>query len=101
MCIRDRFLDKSIRDNVLAAVLDRLKSRFGTLNTQRGNSLAEQTVKDLQIATPNVDLPVQSLSGGNQQRVLIGRWLAINPRMLILNGPTVGVDVGSLSLIHI
>ena len=94
------FLDKSIRNNVLTAVLDRLKSRFGTLDARRGNSLAEQTVKDLQIATPNVDLPVQSLSGGNQQRVLIGRWLAINPRMLILHGPTVGVDVGSKDTIY-
>lgn len=57
-------------------------------------------MSDLQIATPSVDLPVQSLSGGNQQRVLIGRWLAIGPRMLILHGPTVGVDVGSKDTIY-
>jgi simple sugar transport system ATP-binding protein len=43
---------------------------------------------------------VQSLSGGNQQRVLIGRWLAIDPRVLILHGPTVGVDVGSKDTIY-
>jgi ABC-type microcin C transport system duplicated ATPase subunit YejF len=43
---------------------------------------------------------VQSLSGGNQQRVLIGRWLAIDPRVLILHGPTVGVDVGSKDIIY-
>ena len=94
------FLDKSIRDNVVTAVLDRLKGRFGRLDGSRGDSLAEQTLKDLQIAAPNIALPVQSLSGGNQQRVLIGRWLAIEPRVLILHGPTVGVDVGSKDTIY-
>lgn len=57
--------------------------------------LAQSVVNDLQIATPDVWRPVQSLSGGNQQRVLIGRWLTIAPKVLILHGPTVGVDVGS------
>lgn len=94
------FLDKSIRDNVVTAVLDRLKGRFGTLDASRGDRLAEQTLKDLQIAAPDIALPVQSLSGGNQQRVLIGRWLAIEPRVLILHGPTVGVDVGSKDTIY-
>jgi simple sugar transport system ATP-binding protein len=47
-----------------------------------------------------VDLPVQSLSGGNQQRVLIARWLTIKPQLLVLHGPTVGVDVGSKDTIY-
>lgn len=94
------FLDKSIRDNIVTTVLDRLKSRFGALDARRAHALAEATVADLQIATPDVERPVQSLSGGNQQRVLIGRWLAIHPRMLILHGPTVGVDVGSKDIIY-
>ena len=94
------FLDKPIRDNVVTAVLDRLLGRFGMLDASRGDGLAEHMVKDLQIAAPNVMLPVQSLSGGNQQRVLIGRWLAIEPRVLILHGPTVGVDVGSKDTIY-
>lgn len=94
------FLDKSIRDNVVTAVLDRLRGRFGLLDASKGDGLAVHTVQDLQIAAPNVMLPVQSLSGGNQQRVLIGRWLAIAPRVLILHGPTVGVDVGSKDTIY-
>jgi simple sugar transport system ATP-binding protein len=94
------FLDKSIRDNIVTSVLDKLRSRFGALDATRAQALAEATVKDLQIATPDVDRPVQSLSGGNQQRVLIGRWLAIHPRILILHGPTVGVDVGSKDIIY-
>jgi len=94
------FLDKSIRENIITTVLNTLRSRFGALDANRAQALAEATVKDLQIATPDVDRPVQSLSGGNQQRVLIGRWLAIHPRVLILHGPTVGVDVGSKDIIY-
>ncbi|WMY06655.1 sugar ABC transporter ATP-binding protein [Paraburkholderia phenoliruptrix] len=94
------FLDKPIRDNVITAMISSLRDRFGQIDRTRAEALAVQTVKDLQIATPGVDKPVQSLSGGNQQRVLIGRWLAIDPRVLILHGPTVGVDVGSKDIIY-
>lgn len=94
------FLDKPIRDNIITAVLDRLLSRVGMLDRRKSRALAQDIVEQLKIATPNVDLPVQSLSGGNQQRVLIGRWLTINPRLLILHGPTVGVDVGSKDTIY-
>ncbi|WP_429302331.1 sugar ABC transporter ATP-binding protein [Paraburkholderia sp. GAS199] len=94
------FLDKPIRDNVITAMISSLRDRFGQIDRARATELAEQTVKDLQIATPGIDKPVQSLSGGNQQRVLIGRWLAIDPRVLILHGPTVGVDVGSKDIIY-
>jgi simple sugar transport system ATP-binding protein len=94
------FLDKSIRDNVITAMISSLRDRFGQVDQRRTRELAERTVKELQIATPDVDKPVQSLSGGNQQRVLIGRWLAIDPRVLILHGPTVGVDVGSKDIIY-
>lgn len=89
------FLEKSIRDNITVAVLDRLKGALGLLDSRRGAALAERTVRDLQVATPDIDNPVMSLSGGNQQRILIGRWLTINPKLLVLHGPTVGVDVGS------
>ncbi|RDU99769.1 sugar ABC transporter ATP-binding protein [Trinickia dinghuensis] len=94
------FLDKSIRDNVVTAMISSLRDRFGQLDRKRARELAQRTVTDLQIATPDIDKPVQSLSGGNQQRVLIGRWLAIDPRVLILHGPTVGVDVGSKDIIY-
>lgn len=89
------FLEKSIKDNIIIAVLDRLRSSLGLLDGKRAREVAEQTVRDLQVVTPDIDNPVMSLSGGNQQRILIGRWLTINPKLLILHGPTVGVDVGS------
>jgi len=94
------FLDKPIRDNVITAMIPALRTRFGRIDRARADRLARDIVRDLQIATPDVERPVQSLSGGNQQRVLIGRWLAIEPRVLILHGPTVGVDVGSKDIIY-
>lgn len=89
------FLEKPIRENVTLPVLDRLKNAFGMISPRRARALAEAQIAGLQVVAPDVGAPVQSLSGGNQQRVLIGRWLTINPRLLILHGPTVGVDVGS------
>lgn len=89
------FLEKSISDNVTMAVLDRLRTRLGLISLLRARSLASQMVAQLKIVAPDVSAPVTSLSGGNQQRVLIGRWIASAPKVLILHGPTVGVDVGS------
>lgn len=89
------FLEKPIQDNITLPVLDRLRNALGMISQSRARRLAEGQIADLQIVAPDVTVPVQSLSGGNQQRVLIGRWLTIRPRLLILHGPTVGVDVGS------
>ena len=89
------FLDKSITDNITMSVLDRLKSMFGIIRMDRSAALARKTVDDFKIVASDVSAFVSSLSGGNQQRVLIGRWLVTEPSVLILHGPTVGVDVGS------
>jgi simple sugar transport system ATP-binding protein len=94
------FLDKPLRDNIVVSTLRSVRNRLGLVSAEKATALALKTIKDLQIATPDVDRPVQMLSGGNQQRVLIGRWLAINPKVLILHGPTVGVDVGSKETIY-
>ncbi|MDO5653347.1 MAG: sugar ABC transporter ATP-binding protein [Brachymonas sp.] len=94
------FLEKSIEQNITALVLPKLRNALGLLDGAKMRQLAESTVRDLKIATPGADKPVQSLSGGNQQRVLLGRWLTIAPRLLLLHGPTVGVDVGSKDTIY-
>ncbi|WP_413741710.1 sugar ABC transporter ATP-binding protein [Sodalis sp. RH15] len=94
------FLEKSIKENIIVAMLDRLRGSFGLLDGKRNHAAAQRTIDDLQIVTPDSDNPVMSLSGGNQQRVLIGRWLTIEPRLLILHGPTAGVDVGSKDTIY-
>lgn len=93
------FLKKPIRENIAVAILNRLL-RGNQIDNTRITSVAETSVKELQIATPNVMLPAQALSGGNQQRVMVARWLATNPKVLILHGPTMGVDVGSKDALY-
>ncbi|WP_036238344.1 sugar ABC transporter ATP-binding protein [Martelella sp. AD-3] len=94
------FLEKSILDNEIALVVARLANRFGVIDNQKGRALAEDLSRQMRLNTSDIDMPVGSLSGGNQQRVLIGRWLSILPKLLVLHGPTVGVDVGSKDTIY-
>jgi len=89
------FLDQSIQDNIVLPIFSRLRNALGAIRWRRAREVAQASVEDLQVVAADVAQPVLSLSGGNQQRVLIGRWLTIHPRLLILNGPSVGVDVGS------
>jgi simple sugar transport system ATP-binding protein len=93
------FLQKPIRENIMVSILDRL-TVGNKIDFNRSTAQTEVLSKDLDIATPSVFLPVQALSGGNQQRVMVARWLAINPRVLLLHGPTVGVDVGSKDALY-
>jgi len=94
------FLDHSISNNVVVRLIDRLTGRMRLVNKRSVAEASSQWIKQLEIKTPSGDLPVKSLSGGNQQRVVLAKWLASNPRILILNGPTVGVDIGSKAEIH-
>jgi simple sugar transport system ATP-binding protein len=94
------FLEKSIGRNIAVSTLSRLSGRFGMLDRARLEAHMAHWTKLLRIATPSHTMPVQSLSGGNQQRVVLARWLATDPRILVLNGPTVGVDIGSKGDIH-
>ena len=89
------FLDQSILRNLVAVGIDRHRGRGGILAKARLYEEGERWIKDLRIKTKNAQNPVTSLSGGNQQRVVLAKWLAMNPHLMILNGPTVGVDIGS------
>jgi simple sugar transport system ATP-binding protein len=93
------FLTQSIMRNVAVGRLDEHR-RTGFLDLRSLVSEADGWLKRLRVKAPDIAAPVQSLSGGNQQRVVLARWLARAPRVLILNGPSVGVDVGSKSDIH-
>nr|WP_246422762.1 sugar ABC transporter ATP-binding protein [Mycoplana azooxidifex] len=94
------FLDKSILENEIALILSRLSNAFGVIDRNEGRTIAARLSEEMRLNTKNLDLPVGALSGGNQQRVLIGRWLSIAPKLLVLHGPTVGVDVGSKDTIY-
>jgi simple sugar transport system ATP-binding protein len=93
------FLTRSIVHNVAIGRLDD-HTRKGLLDMRSLVGEAETWLRRLRVKAPDTAAPVQSLSGGNQQRVVLSRWLARAPRVLVLNGPSVGVDVGSKAEIH-
>lgn len=93
------FLEKPISENITMAILDRLRSSLGLVDRKRAFEISKKILDDLHIVAKDIHSPVSSLSGGNQQRVLIGRWLTTTPKLLILHGPTMGVDVGSKDII--
>jgi simple sugar transport system ATP-binding protein len=77
-------------------VLDRLTGPLGVIDaTRRTRTVQRWIFQELRIKTNTADRPVQQLSGGNQQRVVLAKWLATEPRVLILDSPTVGVDIGA------
>jgi rhamnose transport system ATP-binding protein len=92
-------LDLPIAANASLANLN-IVSRYGLIDRDKESALAHRYVQQLRIKTPSIYAETGSLSGGNQQKVALARWLAINPKILILDEPTQGVDVGSKSEIH-
>src|SRR5256886_1295281 len=85
--------------NVTLASLDRF-SRFGALDVRREKEIARDYTRRLGIKTPTIFAPVTTLSGGNQQKVALSRWLITKPSLLILDEPTQGIDVGAKSEVH-
>lgn len=94
------FLPRSIGDNIVISEIDNFTNKLGLYDKKRTNKEIAHWVKELSIATPNPDNACNTLSGGNQQRVVLAKWLARDLDILILNGPSVGVDIGSKYDIH-
>jgi ABC-type sugar transport system ATPase subunit len=86
-------------DNVLSAMVDRLSSA-GVYSQARGKPTVERLIGELSIYPSDPSRTVSNLSGGNQQKVLLAKWLASQPKVLILDEPTRGVDVGAKMTIH-
>jgi ribose transport system ATP-binding protein len=84
----------SVRDNLTIAALPQL-TRYGVVSRARQRAIVDRFMRRLGIKAASVDQPVRQLSGGNQQKVLLARWLCTQPRLLILDEPTRGVDVGA------
>jgi ribose transport system ATP-binding protein len=87
-------LPMSVRENLSFAAVERF-SRFGIVNRAAESIAIDEIMKLLQIRSDGIDGPVASLSGGNQQKVVIGKWLMTKPRIILLNDPTRGIDVGT------
>lgn len=94
------FLDSSEKLNITATILDRIKKKFGILNFRKEEVIAVDTVNKMNVNNKDIDLNVRSLSGGNQQKIVLGKWMVTEPKLFILDTPTVGVDIGSKSEIY-
>ena len=90
------FLGQSVAFNTTIASLETISARlWGVIDAARERALVEKYVAELDIKTPDIDTPVALLSGGNQQKIILGRWLNASPKILILDEPTRGVDIGA------
>ena len=92
-------LKLAIRENLGLSILNRL-SRMGIVRRGAERALARRLVDSLRVRTPSIEQKVLNLSGGNQQKVVIAKWLALRPRILIMDEPTRGVDIGAKAEVH-
>ena len=93
-------LGKPIRDNIVITVLENISSRLGLVDNAKKTQLASHWMEKLNIRPALPELFASKLSGGNQQRVVLSKWLATNPKILIVDEPTNGIDVGAKTEIH-
>jgi ABC-type sugar transport system ATPase subunit len=94
------FMQWTVRRNSTLLLLRKMRNALRLISRKRTRDLAESYIRRLGIATAGVETRVIHLSGGNQQKVLLAKWLATSPRVMILNDPTRGVDVGAKAEIH-
>lgn len=93
-------LTRSVEDNMVITIHDRLCGKSGLVSMTRKHDTARKWIDTLNIKPGYPDMAVQKLSGGNQQRVVIAKWLATNPKILFIDEPTNGIDVGAKAEIH-
>jgi ABC-type sugar transport system ATPase subunit len=93
-------LDLPVRENVSLANLDAI-TRAGFIRRSTERSITQRFIDALQIRTPGMEQKVVNLSGGNQQKVVLAKWLALNPKLLIVDEPTRGIDVGAKAEVHL
>ncbi len=94
------YVEKSIGANIVVTVVEKLLNRFRLISGEKRKSVESRWIDDLKIKTLSAAMPVSSLSGGNQQRVVLAKWLATNLNLFILDGPTIGIDIASKNNIH-
>ena len=93
-------LGMACRANISMAVLEKLRTAVGWLDRPKERQLAGQYFEQLRVKAASLDAPVSSLSGGNQQKIVLAKWLVRGGRLLIVDEPTRGVDVGAKAAIH-
>ena len=89
------FLPLSIQQNISVTDFKSISGRFGFINKEKENSNVQSLIEKLNIKTPSAEIPVKNLSGGNQQKVALAKWLSIDSKVILIDEPTRGVDVGA------
>lgn len=103
-CTEDRKVEGilpqlSVKENMTIALLPKI-SKFGIVSRKKQDEIVTEYIEKLKIKTPHADQAIKNLSGGNQQKVLLARWLCMNPKLVIMDEPTRGIDVGAKSEIE-
>jgi simple sugar transport system ATP-binding protein len=93
-------MNQSVGKNITLTTLDQLLNRFHLLDHRKVQTSIRRWVQEFSIKVTSLEAPVQTLSGGNQQRVVLAKWIATNPKVLILDGPTIGIDIAAKFSIH-
>jgi ABC-type sugar transport system ATPase subunit len=93
-------LRKSAEDNIAVTILEQLSSKSGLINNSKKHEITGHWMKTLEIKPNYPDMLVGKYSGGNKQRIVIAKWLATNPKVLIVDEPTNGIDIGAKAEIH-
>ncbi|WP_455864696.1 sugar ABC transporter ATP-binding protein [Pantoea agglomerans] len=91
---------QSVADNMVLPILDKLRTRFHLINEYRKNKLIHQWISLLGVRVADPNHAISTLSGGNQQKIVLAKWVLTQPKILILDSPTVGVDVGAKASIY-
>jgi ribose transport system ATP-binding protein len=93
-------LGMTVKENITLAILRRISNVLGGVRAGNERDIAQNYIKALSIATPGMDQTVRNLSGGNQQKVVLAKWLSARPKLLIMDEPTRGIDVGAKAEVH-
>ncbi len=93
-------MQQSVADNLTITTLEQLLNRGGFVDRKKKTELVSTMIKDLGIKAPSVGSEIVALSGGNQQKVVLAKWISTSPKVLILDGPTVGIDIAAKTSIH-
>ena len=93
------FIERKIKENISAPIIDTICKK-GIVNRKKEDEIAEKYVEELKVRTPSIETVVGTLSGGNQQKVVISKWIATSPKVFIMDTPTVGIDIGSKAEIY-
>jgi len=93
-------MEQSVGRNIVITIIEKILGALRLIDQKKKQESIGHWIEELSIRIPSVESPVQTLSGGNQQRVVVAKWIATEPKILILDGPTVGIDVAAKSAIH-